>query len=150
MIVDRYYYHQLNKEEQAIYKAFYNGVMAHEDIIPVPTCEELDQDKFERIFAAMTRDNPLIYFLNQSACSVEKDIYGHFAICPQYFFTSEKVKEYNRKIEKVVNELAGQLHLLECNDYEKELRAHDWICQNVEYDYEGSGYVSDVCILKEI
>lgn len=138
MIVDRYYYHQLNKEEQAIYKAFYNGVMAHEDIIPVPTCEELDQDKFERIFAAMTRDNPLIYFLNQSACSVAKDIYGHFAICPQYFFTSEKVKEYNRKIEKVVNELAGQLHLLECNDYEKELRAHDWICQNVEYDYEGT------------
>ena len=25
MIVDRYYYHQLNKQEQAIYKAFYNG-----------------------------------------------------------------------------------------------------------------------------
>ena len=57
MIVDRYYYHQLNKEEQAIYKAFYNGVMAHEDIIPVPVCGELDEDKFERIFAAMTRDN---------------------------------------------------------------------------------------------
>ena len=33
MIVDRYYYHQLNKEEQAIYKAFYNGVMVHEDIM---------------------------------------------------------------------------------------------------------------------
>ena len=138
MIVDRYYYHQLNREEQAIYKAFYNGVMAHEDIIPVPVCGELDQDKFERIFAAMTRDNPLIYFLNQSACSVARDIYGHFAICPQYFFTKEKVKEYNRKIEKVVNELAGQLHLLECNDYEKELRVHDWICRNIEYDYEGA------------
>lgn len=27
MIVDRYYYHQLNKQEQAIYKAFYNGAM---------------------------------------------------------------------------------------------------------------------------
>lgn len=138
MIVDRYYYHQLNKQEQAIYKAFYNGAMAHEDIIPVPACGELDQDKFERIFAAMTRDNPLIYFLNQSACSVAKDIYGHFAICPQYFFTNEKVKEYNRKIEKVVNELVGQLHLLECNDYEKELRVHDWICRNIEYDYEGA------------
>ena len=38
----------------------------------------------------------------------------------------------------MVNELAGQLHLLECNDYEKELRVHDWICQNIEYDYEGT------------
>ena len=28
--------------------------------------------------------------------------------------------------------------MLECNDYEKELRVHDWICQNVDYDYEGT------------
>lgn len=38
----------------------------------------------------------------------------------------------------MVNELAGKLQLLECNDYEKELRVHDWICRNIEYDYEGS------------
>ena len=158
MIVDRYYYHQLNKQEQAIYKAFYNGAMAHQDIIPIPVRGEFSQESFERIFMAMTRDNPLIYFLNQSACSTASDMFGHIAICPQYFFTKEKVKkycgqiaicpqyfftkekvkEYNRKIEKVVNELAGQLHLLECNDYEKELRVHDWICQNIEYDYEGT------------
>ena len=138
MIVDRYYYHQLNKQEQAIYKAFYNGAMAHQDIIPIPVRGEFSQESFERIFMAMTKDNPLIYFLNQSACSVASDTFGHFAICPQYFFTKEKVKEYNRKIEKVVNGLVGQLHLLKCSNYEKELRVHDWICQNVEYDYEGT------------
>lgn len=138
MIVDRYYYHQLNKQEQAIYKVFYKGVMSHQEIIPIPVRGEFSQESFERIFMAMTRDNPLIYFLNQSACSTASDMFGRLAICPQYFFTKEKVKEYNRKIEKVVNELAGQLHLLECNDYEKELRVHDWICQNVEYDYEGT------------
>lgn len=137
MIVDRYYYHQLNKQEQAIYKAFYNGAMVHKEIIPIPVHGEFSQESFERIFMAMTRDNPLIYFLNQSACSIASDVFGHIAICPQYFFTKEKVKEYNRKIEKVVNELAGRLHLLECRDYEKELRIHDWICQNIEYDYEG-------------
>ena len=138
MIVDRYYYHQLNKQEQAIYKAFYNGAMAHKEIIPIPVQGEFTRDSFERIFMAMTRDNPLIYFLNQSACSTASDVFGHVAICPQYFFTKEKVKEYNRKIEEVVNGLAGQLHLMECSDYEKELRGHDWICKNVEYDYEGT------------
>ena len=138
MIVDRYYYHQLSKQEQAIYKKFYNGVMSHQEIIPIPVGGEFSQESFERIFMAMTRDNPLIYFLNQSACSIASDMFGHVAICPQYFFTKEKVKEYNRKIEKVVNELVGHLHLLECNDYEKELRVHDWICQNVAYDYEGT------------
>lgn len=138
MIVDRYYYHQLNKAERAIYKAFYNGVMSHQEIIPIPVHGEFSQESFERIFIAMTRDNPLIYFLNQSACSTASDMFGNVAICPQYFFPKEKVREYNRKIEKIVNELAGQLHLLECNDYEKELRVHDWICRNIEYDYEGA------------
>ena len=138
MIVDRYYYHQLNKQEQAIYNAFYDGVMTYEEIIPIPVCGTFSQESFERIFMAMTRDNPLIYFLNQSACSTASDMFGHLAICPQYFFSKEKVKEYNRKIEKVVNELAGQLRLLECSDYEKEIRIHDWICQNIAYDYEGT------------
>lgn len=138
MIVDRYYYHQLNKHEKTIYKTFYNGIMAHEEIIPIPAHGEFSKESFERIFMAITRDNPLIYFLNQSACSTASDIFGHIAICPQYFFTKEKVKEYNRKIEKVVNELAGQLQLLECNEFEKELRIHDWICKNIAYDYEGA------------
>lgn len=138
MIVDRYYYHQLNKQDQAVYCAFYDGVMDHQDIIPIPVRGDFLQETFERIFEAMTKDNPLIYYLNQSACSIASDMFGHIAICPQYFFSKEKVREYNRKIEKVVNELAGQLQLLECSDYEKELRIHDWICQNIEYDYEGA------------
>lgn len=138
MIVDRYYYQQLNKKEQEIYKIFYNGIMAHEEIIPIPIHGEFSSNSFERIFTAITKDNPLIYFLNQSACSMAKDIFGHIAICPQYFFTKEKVKEYNRKIEQVVNDIVGQLNLLKCSDYEKELQIHDWICKNIKYDYEGS------------
>ena len=70
MIVDRYYYHQLNKQEQAIYKAFYKGVMSHQEIIPIPVRGEFSQESFERIFMAMTRDNPLIYFLNQSLAAL--------------------------------------------------------------------------------
>lgn len=61
MIVDRYYYAQLNKQEQAIYKAFYNGLMAHEDIIPIPIRGQLSKEVFNKIFCAVTRDNPLIY-----------------------------------------------------------------------------------------
>ena len=72
MIVDRYYYHQLNKQEQAIYKAFYKGVMSHQEIIPIPVRGEFSQESFERIFMAMTRDNPLIYFLNQRLPAVSQ------------------------------------------------------------------------------
>lgn len=138
MIVDRYYYSQLNKQEQTIYKAFYNGVMAHQDIIPIPVKGMISQTVFAKIYSAVTRDNPLIYFLNQSACNLAQDVFGHTAICPQYFFDVKTIKEYNRKIEKVVNGLAGQLQLTEGTDYEKVIKVHDWICRNVHYDFLGA------------
>lgn len=137
MIVDRFYYNQLNKNEQAIYKAFYQGVMEHRDIILIPV-KRISQEQFTKIYAAITRDNPLIYYMNQSACNLVTDGLGHTAICPQYFFKKDKVKEYNRKIENAVNSLVAQLKLTEGSDYDKALKIHDWFCQNIEYDMQGS------------
>lgn len=137
MIVDRFYYNQLNKSEQAIYKAFYQGVMEQRDIIPIPI-KRISQEQFTKIYAAITRDNPLIYYMNQSACNLATDGLGHTAICPQYFFKKDKVKEYNRKIENAVNSLVAQLQLTEGTDYDKALKVHDWFCKNIEYDMQGS------------
>ena len=112
--------------------------MAHEDIIPIPIRGQLSKEVFNKIFLAMTRDNPLIYYVNQSACNWATDMFGHTAICPQYFYNKDTVKKYNRNIEKTVNNLAGQLRLTEGTDYEKELRVHDWFCKNVSYDFKGT------------
>lgn len=143
MIVDRYYYNQLNKGEQAIYRAFYKGVMEHQDVIPIPIRGSLSEDKINRIFKAMTRDNPLIYFLNQTACSFAQDMFGHTAICPQYFFSKDVIKQYNRKIEDAVNSLAVSLKLTEGSEYEKERKVHDWMCNFVSYD-ENGGDAKDI------
>ena len=94
-------------------------------------------DTRERIFKALTRDNPLIYFLNQSALNYAQDDLGNVAIVPQYFFDKDTVKQYNRKIEEVVNRLAQSLKLTEGTQYEKELKIHDWLCENVDYDVKG-------------
>lgn len=37
-----------------------------------------------------------------------------------------------------MNHLVKQLHLMQCDDYEKEIRVHNWICQNIQYDDEGT------------
>ena len=113
MIVDRYYYNQLNENEKLIYKAFYSGVMAHKDIIPIPLKGLPPKNMMDNVFFALTRDNPLIYFLNQSAFSYASDDKGNIAIVPQYFFDLKTVREYNRKIEKTVNNLAKALKLTE-------------------------------------
>ena len=115
MIVDRYYYHQLNKSEQTIYKAFYDGVMEYRQIIPIPV-KSISQEQFTKIYAAITRDNPLIYHIHLSSFIFFTDVLVHTSIYPQYFFSIAKVKEYNRKIEKAVNELVAQLKLTEGTD----------------------------------
>ena len=117
MIVDRYYYGKLNNREQAIYRAFYKGLMEHKKIIPIPVKGNLSEDVVMRIFSAITRDNPLIYYLNQSAFNVVKDPLGHSAFSPQYFYDEKSVKKYNKKIEETVNDLAGKLKLTEGTDY---------------------------------
>lgn len=138
MIVDRYYYSQLNNTEKVIYKAFYNGVMEHKDVIPIPIKGMLSQQMFDKIYRAITNDNPLIYYLNQTMCSFATDGLGHTAICPQYFYSKEKVQEYNKKIEKTINKLASTLELTKGTEYEKELKIHDWLCQYVSYADDGT------------
>ncbi len=143
MIVDRYYYNQLNKGEQEVYKAFYKGILAHQDVIPIPIKGTMSEAMFNRIFLAMTRDNPLIYYLNQTACNYAQDMFGHTAICPQYFFSEVKIKEYNKKIQDEVNDLAMKLKSTEGSEYDKELKVRDWMCNFVSYDEKG-GNAKDI------
>ena len=97
MTVDRYYYHQLNESERTIYKAFYDGLMEYKQIIPIPV-KGISQEQFTKIYAAITRDNPLIYYMNQSACNLAADGFGHTAICPQYFFSKAKIEKSRRQL----------------------------------------------------
>lgn len=50
MIVDRYYYQQLNAQEQMIYRAFYDGVKSFRDFIPLPIHGSMSEEQFRRIF----------------------------------------------------------------------------------------------------
>lgn len=138
MIVDRYYYQKLNTKEQAIYRKFYKGLLAHEEVIALPIRGQLPMDVFGRIYAAVTRDNPLIYYVNQSTCKTVTDRHGHTAICPQYFYSREKVRIFNKQIENSINQLAVDLRLFEGSNYDKELKIHDWFCKNIKYDDKGT------------
>ena len=138
MIVDRYYYNQLNKQEQEIYKVFYKGLQEYKELIPIKGVKSVTQETVYRIFAAISDDNPLIYYLNQSVISLAEDSYGNIAIWPKYFFTKEKIGQYNKKIQDTVNKLAVKLKLTEGSELEREKKVHDYLCNNVVYDYDGA------------
>ena len=138
MIVDRYYYNQLNKKEQEIYKILYKGLQEHKDLIPVQKSDGVSEEMVYRIFCAITDDNPLIYYMNQSVISMAQDAFGNIAICPKYFFTEDKIRQYNKKIQDTVNKLAVQLKLTEGSELEKVQKVHDYMCNTIAYDFDGA------------
>lgn len=136
MIVDRYYYHSLSDEEKNVYKIVYAGVKAHQDLIPVPS--NLPEEAYYRVFAAVTSDNPLLYYCNHSAISLAEDQYGNIAYCPQYYFKADQVEMHNKKIQNRANEIIAEINLTEGTDYEKVLKINDYFCKNIQYDDDGS------------
>ena len=86
MLVDRYFYGRLPENEKAVYKEIYQGCMEHKDIIPLSATEEEISKSYARIMSAVTDDNPLFYFVNQSMSSFATDENGSCAVIPQYFF----------------------------------------------------------------
>lgn len=142
MIVDRYFYQCLTKKEKTAYKLVYSGIMQHKDLIPVPVAC-LQEESFKRIFYAVTMDNPLLYYCNQSVMSLVQDQFGNVAFCPQYFFKEDQVTKHNKRVQQAVNRMIAELKLTEGSDYEKVIKLNDYFCRNIEYDLEGAN-MSDV------
>ena len=143
MIVDRYYYGKLPDKEKQVYKEIYQGCMEHKDLILISATEEEIGKSCQRIMDALMDDNPLLYFVNQSRLDFARDDNGNMAVMPQYFFAEDNVKRYNQKIQDAANKLIMDLKLTEGSDLEKVRKVHDYMCANVQYDYDGAN-INDV------
>ena len=143
MIVDRYYYGKLPDNEKQVYREIYQGCMEHKDLILISATEEEIGKSCQRIMDALMDDNPLLYFINQSRLDFARDDNGNMAAMPQYFFTQENVAKYNQKIQDAANKLIMDLKLTEGSELDKVRKVHDYMCANVQYDYDGAN-VKDV------
>lgn len=137
MIADRYYYQCLSDVEKQVYQTVYAGIKQHKSLIPIMV-SGLSQESVNRIFHAVTADNPLFYYCNHSVMNIAQDQFGNMAFCPQYYFKEEQVSEHNIKIQQAVNQLIADLRLTEGSDYEKVLKVNEYFCKNIEYDDAGA------------
>lgn len=134
MITDRYYYNHLPAEEKQIYTLLYKGIAAHEKEIQLPG-KMLTKDTVNRVFHAVTHDNPYFYYFNQTHLDYAYSPFGSVFL-PQYFCSEEQVADYNKRVQECVNQLIVQLDLSICTDLEKIRRVHDYMCKHVVYDHD--------------
>lgn len=133
MITDRYYFNRLAPKEREVYTALYKGVVALDKQIYLP--KAVTPDMVQRVFHAITHDNPYLYYFNQTNLGFSTTPLGSVFL-PQYFCTKEQISTYNGRIQDCVNKIISDLNLQNCSDLEKEKRIHDYLCLNVEYDHE--------------
>ena len=128
MTAERYYYDQLNKDQQKAYHAIRQGLLEMAPSFPVP---RLERKEISDIYFMIRMDDPEIFwsvtfkyrYYENSAC---------IELIPEYLFTKDKIKEHRQAMESRVKKLARQAEKLD--ETGKELFIHDFICQNVHYD----------------
>ena len=133
MITDRYYYNHLSGNEKQIYIQLYKGIIGIEKEVFYPSI--LSGEEIKNVFFAISKDNPNLYYFNQSHIDIHKSLYGT-VLLPQYFCDDKQIETYNKRIEICVNDIVSQLKLLNCSDFEKVKRLHDYFCLNITYDHE--------------
>ena len=123
-----YYYQQMNKAEQAAYRAMLDGLEAMQPEFPVL---RLDGRELSELFFRLRLDHPSIFYVEgfHYRCAENAD---YVQLIPKYMFEKKKIKEMKAALEARLNRLIAQASGLSLE--EKEQYIHDFICSNVTYD----------------
>lgn len=135
MITDRYYYSRLTEKEKYVYTRLYKGVVALEKNIFIPI--HVEQESIQRIYQAITDDNPYLYYFNQSVLNTAVSDQA-MILMPQYFCTAEQIATYNGRLNQIINQMIADLDLLRVDEDLREKRIHDYFCENIVYDEQGT------------
>lgn len=126
--MEAFYYHQMNKAEQAAYHAMKTGLTALAPSFPVP---RLDGRILTDIFFKLRLDCPEIFYATGFHYRFYPDS-ANVEMIPEYLFDKAKVKDHQKAMKARVEKLARPAAKL--SEREKEQYIHDFICENVRYD----------------
>lgn len=128
MATEKYYYNQLNKEQQKAYYAIRQGLLEMAPSFSVP---RLERKELSDVYFMIRMDDPMIFWSTTFKYRYY-DNSAYVELIPQYLFTRDKIKEHRLAMEARVKKLVRQAEKLD--EKGKELFIHDFICENVHYD----------------
>ena len=87
---ETYYYHQLNKQQQAVYYAILKGVQSLEEEFVIPRCES---EELYNILFRMRLDHPEIFWATGFRYKYYNDS-PNLIFVPEYLFKKNKIIEH--------------------------------------------------------
>lgn len=136
--MEAYYYEQMTKAEQAVYRAMKSGLAALETEFSVPCT---DGRILSDVFFRLRLDCPEIFW----ASGFRFRYYPgseNAQILPEYLFDKGKVREHQKAMESRISKIIRPA--AELGEWEKERYIHDFICSSVRYDKLKKAYSHEI------
>ena len=127
--MEQYYYNHMNKAQQAAYHSILSGVKNLADEFQIPA---LEGEELYNVFFQMRLDHPEIFWVSSYKYRYYKDS-PNLIFIPEYLFDKKKICEHQKAMTARVEKLIRPAQKL--SEWEKEKYVHDFICENIRYDY---------------
>ncbi len=133
-----YYYAQMDRAKQNVYRNMLLGLRNLEDEIQIP---EIDGGALADIFMQLRLDHPEIFWATGYKYRYYKDS-TNYTLIPEYLFEKNKIREHQKALEARIQKLVRPMK--KKTELEKEKYIHDFICENISYDKLKKAYSHEI------
>jgi len=129
----RYYYSILNDSQKKTYELIYKGVCSYRDSIKI---QLLHPNELELVHEAILLDNPEIFYFE--AYQYLKDLNKKTIIIkPDYKYSHNDISYHQKNIANFMTFINS---IKDKSEYEKIIYVHDYILDNITYDFHNDAY----------
>lgn len=131
----KYYYSKLNSSMKKAYEAMVDGINHFSENINISRDGQINVSAISNLVEAVKLDNPEIFYI---ASDYEYSTIGNeFWYKPKYLFNKTTIQQMQNRLSTQVDTILKDVINRSMDDYEKELVLHDYLVQNIVYDYDG-------------
>lgn len=133
-------YNLLSDEEKVIYRDIYNSLLNVSNFSATVTYTGNDfNNDMQKISNYVIVDNPQIFYTfgaNKFEYQKIDDDEYKLNIEYEFYVTKDQATEYIKQINSKIDEILATNDFSGYSDYEKALWCCEWLCDNVEYNYD--------------
>ena len=118
----------MNKIEQAVYHALYQGFLNIDEEIQIP---RLEGEALYNVFFKLRLDHPEIFWATGYKYKYYNDS-PNLIFVPEYLFEKAKIKEHQKAMTARVEKITREAKTF--SQWDKEKYIHDFLCESIHYD----------------
>lgn len=129
-----FYYNLLSRQDQQVYNEILSGIQQRRPTIHT-SMRVCDGKRIEQIFNAIVFDNPMLFYISKNSIATLTSLRG-VSINVKYIYNPMQERQLAAKLENEIDRILKEIINHTHSDYDKEVRIHDYLVENVTYDHK--------------